>query len=88
MSYSAKTKRDGWTDGQTDGQTGGIAISPVPGPTAPAGDKKTLIKAGASGIVKCMCMYVTVYAFVSVSVCECVHVCMHEYVCSVESHQL
>ena len=26
------------TDRQTDGQTGGVAISPVPGPTAPAGD--------------------------------------------------
>ena len=24
---------------QTDGRTGGVAISPVPGPTAPAGDK-------------------------------------------------
>ena len=31
-SYSAKIKRDEWTDGQTDGWTGGIAISP--GPTA------------------------------------------------------
>ena len=43
LSYSAKTKRDGRTDRQTDGQTdrrtGGGAISPVPGPTAPAGDK-------------------------------------------------
>ena len=29
---------DGWTDGWTDGRTGGIEISPVPGPTAPAGD--------------------------------------------------
>ena len=27
-------------DGQTDVRTGGVAISPVPGPTAPAGDKK------------------------------------------------
>ena len=34
---------DGWTDGQTDRRTDGrtgVAISPVPGPTAPAGDKK------------------------------------------------
>ena len=31
-----KTKRDG----QTDGRGGGVAISPVPGPTAPAGDNK------------------------------------------------
>ena len=35
LSYSAKTKRDG----RTDRRTGGVAISPVPGPTAPAGDK-------------------------------------------------
>ena len=27
-------------DGRTDGRTGGIAIYPVPGPTAPAGDNK------------------------------------------------
>ena len=51
LSYSAKTKRDGRTDRQTDRQTdrrmdrqtdgrGGVAISPVPGPTAPAGDNK------------------------------------------------
>ena len=46
-----KLKRDGQTDGQTDGRTdgradgptdgptdGGVAIFPVPGPTAPAGD--------------------------------------------------
>ena len=39
-SYSAKTKHDGQTDGRTDGQTGGIAISPVPVPTAPAGNNK------------------------------------------------
>ena len=26
------------TDRQTDRRTGGVAISPVPGPTAPAGD--------------------------------------------------
>ena len=31
---------DGRTDRQTDGRTGGVAISPVPGPTAPAGDKR------------------------------------------------
>ena len=30
------------TDGRTDRQTGGVAISPVPGPTAPAGDKKDI----------------------------------------------
>ena len=35
-----KTKCDGRTDRQTDGRTGGVAISPVPGPTAPAGDNK------------------------------------------------
>ena len=29
------------TDRRTDGRTGGVAISPVPGPTAPAGDNKT-----------------------------------------------
>ena len=34
-SYSPKTKRDG----QMDGRMGGVAISPVPGHTAPAGDK-------------------------------------------------
>ena len=28
------------TDGRTDGQMGGVAISTVPGPTAPAGDNK------------------------------------------------
>ena len=27
---------------KTDGQTGGVAISPVPGPTAPAGDNKNI----------------------------------------------
>ena len=27
------------TDRQTDRWTGGVAISPIPGPTAPAGDK-------------------------------------------------
>ena len=32
------------TDGQTDRQKdGGVAISPVPGPTAPAGDNKFFI---------------------------------------------
>ena len=46
----AYVKTDGRTDGRTDRQTdrqtdrrtdrrtGGVAISPVPGPTAPAGD--------------------------------------------------
>ena len=29
---------DGQTDRRTDGRTEGVAISPVPGPTAPAGD--------------------------------------------------
>ena len=42
LSYSAKTKRDG----QTDGRTGGVAISPVPGPTAPAGDKNSGVMLG------------------------------------------
>ena len=32
-------RTDGRTDGRTDRRTGGVAISPVPGPTAPAGDK-------------------------------------------------
>ena len=32
---------DRQTDGQTDGR-GGVAISPVPGPTAPAGDNKKI----------------------------------------------
>ena len=31
-------RTDRWTDRQTDGRTVGVAISPVPGPTAPAGD--------------------------------------------------
>ena len=31
-------RTDRQTDRQTDGRMGGIAISPVPGPTAPAGD--------------------------------------------------
>ena len=31
---------DGQTDGPTDGRTGGVAITPIPGPTAPAGDNK------------------------------------------------
>ena len=29
---------DGQTDRRTDRRTGGVAISPIPGPTAPAGD--------------------------------------------------
>ena len=33
-------RTDRQTDGRTDGWTGGIAISPIPGPTAPARDKK------------------------------------------------
>ena len=56
LSYSSKTKRDGRMDGCTDvqgalqylpspglwrdGRTGGVAISPIPGPTV--GDKNTL----------------------------------------------
>ena len=32
---------DRQTDRRTDGQMGGVAISPVPEPTAPAGDNKT-----------------------------------------------
>ena len=33
-------RTDGQTDRQTDRRTGGVAISPVPGHTAPVGDKK------------------------------------------------
>ena len=36
-------RTDGRTDRQTDRRTGGVAISPVPGPTAPAGDNKFYI---------------------------------------------
>ena len=39
MRFWATVRKLNVTDGQTDGRTGGIAISPVPGPTAPAGDK-------------------------------------------------
>ena len=35
--------KDRRTDRQTDRRTGGVAISPVPGPTAPAGDNKQKI---------------------------------------------
>ena len=31
---------DGRTDGRMGGGGGGVAISPVPGPTGPAGDNK------------------------------------------------
>ena len=35
---------DRQTDGRTDRRTGGIAISPIPGPTGPAGDKNQILK--------------------------------------------
>ena len=40
MRYWVTVRKLNVTDRRTDGRTGGVAISPVPGPTAPAGDKK------------------------------------------------
>ena len=38
MRFLVTVRKLNVTDGQTDRQTWGVAISPVPGPTAPAGD--------------------------------------------------
>ena len=43
------------TDGRTDRQTDGVAISPVPGPTAPAGDNNGILLFHKLNILSPLC---------------------------------
>ena len=41
MHFRVTVRKPNVTDGWTDGRMGGIAISPIPGPTALVGDNKS-----------------------------------------------
>ena len=56
---------DRQTDRQTDGRTGGVAISPVPGPTAPAGDNNMVHVLELTSITMEVCYISTIRLQVS-----------------------